>query len=141
MLYCSAVSLLLLLLTVAKSVALPLYRLCFLLLLLALLLNSSVLLLLLLLPILFPYYITEFSVAAVSVALPLLFSFCRCCSCHNGIIVANALQRRSHLCIPFWELRGLRPYFHIHVSAIYIFPGSVHIFFLQQNRQSNRGNI
>ena len=29
----------------------------------------------------------------------------------------------------FWELRGLSPSFYIHVSwAIYIFPGSVHIF-------------
>ncbi len=31
---------------------------------------------------------------------------------------------------PFWELRGLSPNFHIHVSVsdLYIFPGSVHKF-------------
>jgi hypothetical protein len=30
----------------------------------------------------------------------------------------------------FWELRGVRPNFHIHVhlKAIYLFPGLVHIF-------------
>jgi hypothetical protein len=78
--------------TVAKSVALPLYRLCFLLLLLALLFNSSVLLLLLL-PILLPYFIiAEFSVAAVSVALALFFSFCRCFSWHSDIIVFKGAQ-------------------------------------------------
>ncbi len=40
-----------------------------------------------------------------------------------------ALQRKSHLCIFFWELRGLRPNFHIHVSLsdLYI-PRSFHIF-------------
>jgi hypothetical protein len=27
------------------------------------------------------------------------------------------MQRKSHLCIPFWELRGLSPNFHIHVSV------------------------
>ncbi len=40
-----------------------------------------------------------------------------------------ALQGKSHLCIPSWELRDLGPSFHIHVSFsdLYI-PGSVHIF-------------
>ncbi len=28
-----------------------------------------------------------------------------------------ALQRKSHFCIHFWELRGLSPNFHIHVSV------------------------
>jgi hypothetical protein len=28
----------------------------------------------------------------------------------------------------FWELHGLSPNFHIHVSVIYIFPGSIRIF-------------
>jgi hypothetical protein len=43
----------------------------------------------------------------------------------GGVDFADTLQRKSHLSIPFWELRGLSPDFHIHVS---IFPGSVHIF-------------
>jgi hypothetical protein len=29
----------------------------------------------------------------------------------------TALQRKSHLCIPFWELRGLRANFHVHLSV------------------------
>jgi hypothetical protein len=40
----------------------------------------------------------------------------------------------------FWELRGLSPNFHIHVSVsdVYsIFPGLVPHIFLQQNRQIN----
>jgi hypothetical protein len=41
--------------------------------------------------------------------------------------VSNTLQRKSHLCILFWELRDLSPNFHIHVSVSDI-PGSVHIF-------------
>jgi hypothetical protein len=44
---------------------------------------------------------------------------------HNGtqlftLFVASAsaaLQGKSHLCILFWELRGLSPNFHIHVSV------------------------
>jgi hypothetical protein len=41
----------------------------------------------------------------------------------------------------FWELRGLNPNFHIHVSvSAYIFPGSA-TYFLQQNRQIDRGKI
>jgi hypothetical protein len=43
----------------------------------------------------------------------------------------------------FWELRGLSPYFHIHVSVSYVFIYSQDRFtyFLPQNRQINRGNI
>jgi hypothetical protein len=34
----------------------------------------------------------------------------------------NALQRKSHLCIPFfWELRGLSPDFHTHVPVSDLF--------------------
>jgi hypothetical protein len=42
----------------------------------------------------------------------------------------------------FWELRGLSPNFHIHVSVSdsYIPMIGSHIF-LQQNRQTNPGNI
>ncbi len=41
------------------------------------------------------------------------------------------------------ELRSLSPNFHFHMClwAIDIFPGSVHHIFLQQNRQTDRGNI
>jgi hypothetical protein len=42
----------------------------------------------------------------------------------------------------FWELRGLSPTFHTHlsVSDLYILRISSHIF-LQQNRQTDPGNI
>jgi hypothetical protein len=42
----------------------------------------------------------------------------------------------------FWELRGLSPNFHIHVSVsdLYIPRIGSHIF-LQQNRQIDGGNI
>ncbi len=55
-----------------------------------------------------------------------------------SITVCSALQQKSHLCTVFlfWELRGLSPDFHIHVSVsdLYILGISPHIF-LQQNRQ------
>jgi hypothetical protein len=38
------------------------------------------------------------------------------------------------------ELSGLSPNFHIHAIYMYIFPGSVHLFFLQQNRQTDHRN-
>jgi len=43
----------------------------------------------------------------------------------------------------FWELRGLSPNFHIHVSVshLYIPRISLHIFLQQQNKQINGGNI
>jgi hypothetical protein len=42
----------------------------------------------------------------------------------------------------FWELRGLSPKFHIHLSVndLYI-PRIDPPIFLQQNRQTNPGNI
>ncbi len=42
----------------------------------------------------------------------------------------------------FWELRGLSPNFHIHVSVSHLYIPRIgpHIF-LQQNRQTDRGNI
>ncbi len=44
-------------------------------------------------------------------------------------LVSNTLQRKSHLCIPFLGIARPQSQFpHIHVSVIYIFPGSVHIF-------------
>ncbi len=41
----------------------------------------------------------------------------------HRIGVTATLQRKSHLCIPFWELCGLSPNFHVMcLWAIYIFP-------------------
>jgi hypothetical protein len=42
----------------------------------------------------------------------------------------------------FWELRELSPHFHIHVyvSDLYI-PRIAPFIFLQQNRQTDHGNI
>jgi hypothetical protein len=53
----------------------------------------------------------------------------------GDIIYSVALQRKSHVCIPFWELRVLSPNFPIHVSVsdLYIPRIGAHIF-LQQNR-------
>jgi hypothetical protein len=99
-------------------------------------------LLLLLLTSLLTYFIVaEFSVAAVFVALLLSFSCCRCCSWHSGIIVANTLQRKSHLCIPFLGIarpQSLVP--HSCVCDLHIPRIGPHIF-LQQKRQIGRGNI
>jgi hypothetical protein len=41
------------------------------------------------------------------------------------------------------ELRGLSPNFHIHVSVsdLHIYSQDRSTYFLQQNRQINRGNI
>jgi hypothetical protein len=54
------------------------------------------------------------------------------------------LQRKPHLCtlFLFWELRGLSPNFHIHVSVsgLNIPRIGPHIF-LHQNRQTDPGNI
>jgi hypothetical protein len=49
---------------------------------------------------------------------------------YNTFINLDTLQGKSHLCFPFWELRGLSPNFHIHVSVSveFIFPGLVHIY-------------
>jgi hypothetical protein len=57
-------------------------------------------------------------------------------------ILKLALQRKSHLCIPFLGIGGLSPNFHIHlsVSDLYIPRIGPHIF-LQQNRQIDCGNI
>ncbi len=54
----------------------------------------------------------------------------------------RALQRKSHYVFPEKELRGLSPNFHIHVSVsdLYISIIGPHIF-LQQNRQTESGNI
>ncbi len=60
----------------------------------------------------------------------------------KGFLNILALQRNSILLILFWELRGLSPNFDIHVtvSDLYIPRISPHIF-LQQNRQTDGGNI
>jgi hypothetical protein len=43
----------------------------------------------------------------------------------------------------FWEFRGLSPNFLIHVSLneLYIYSQDRSTYFLQQNRQIDRGNI
>jgi hypothetical protein len=42
----------------------------------------------------------------------------------------------------FWELRGLSPNFHVHVSVsdLYIYSQDRPTYFLQQNRQIDSGN-
>ncbi len=54
--------------------------------------------------------------------------------CSPTALFCTALQGKSHLCIPFWELRGLTPNFHIYVSVsdLYIPRIGPHIS-LQQN--------
>jgi hypothetical protein len=54
---------------------------------------------------------------------------------------ACTLQQNPIYVFPEKELRGLSPDFHIHVSMhdLYI-PGIGPHIFLQQNRQTNRGN-
>ncbi len=47
------------------------------------------------------------------------------------LISVSTLQEKSHLCIPlFWELHGLSPNFHIHVSVsiLYIPRIGLHVF-------------
>ncbi len=55
---------------------------------------------------------------------------------------AYALQGNPIYVFLFWELRGLSPNFHIHVSVSNIYNPRIfpHIS-LQQNRQTNPGNI
>jgi hypothetical protein len=60
----------------------------------------------------------------------------------GSLTPANTLKRKSPLLIPFLELRGLSPSFHIHVSVsdLYISRIGPHNF-MQQNRQIDRGNL
>ncbi len=54
----------------------------------------------------------------------------------------SALQRNFDLCIPRKELRGLSPNFHIHWPESYLYiPTIGPPIFLQQNMQTDRGNI
>ncbi len=41
----------------------------------------------------------------------------------------------------FWELRGLSPNFYVHVSVSDLYSQDRSSYFLQQNRQIDRGNI
>jgi hypothetical protein len=43
----------------------------------------------------------------------------------------------------FWELHGLSPNFHIHVSLTYLYIPRIgqHTYFLQQNRQIDHGDV
>jgi hypothetical protein len=49
------------------------------------------------------------------------------------------LQRKSHLCIHFLGIAA-SVNFHIHVSVSDFFPKDRSTYFLQQNRQIDRGN-
>ncbi len=56
-------------------------------------------------------------------------------------LIGTHHKENSIYVLPEKKLRGLSPSFHIHLSvsgAIYILPRSVH---LQQNRQTDSGNI
>jgi hypothetical protein len=50
----------------------------------------------------------------------------------------SALQRKSHLCVPFLGIT--QPHIHVSVSNLYIPRIGPHIW-LKQNKQSNLGNI
>jgi hypothetical protein len=55
--------------------------------------------------------------------------------------VITLLRKKSHLCIPLWELCGFSPNFYIHVSVSDLyFPRIGPHIFLQQNRQTDPGN-
>jgi hypothetical protein len=41
----------------------------------------------------------------------------------------------------FWELRGLSPNFHIHVSVSDLYIPRIATYFLKEKRQDDRGNI
>jgi hypothetical protein len=57
-------------------------------------------------------------------------------------VLHHALQRKSHLCIPFQGIARSQsqfPHFHVSVGDLYtVFPRS---YFLQQKRQIDLGNI
>ncbi len=58
--------------------------------------------------------------------------------------IYHTAKKFGFVYIPEKELRAaLSPNFHIHVSVsdLKIFPRSVHLFFLQQNRQTDQGNV
>jgi hypothetical protein len=61
----------------------------------------------------------------------------------NWIMFYLTLQRKSDLCIPRKETaRGLSPHFHIHVSVSDLYtPTICPPILLQQNRQTDRGNV
>ncbi len=101
----------------------------------------------------------------------LVYIFCRSCKsqyimCFNLLLPhnnCNSLYRKSNFCIPrnetvqprshfpnpiyaclFWELRGLSPNFHIHVSMsnLYILYHRICLpIWLQQNRQTDCGYL
>jgi hypothetical protein len=66
--------------------------------------------------------------------------------CEESIPPAyDILQRKSHFCIPFLGiagLRGLSPNFHIYVCVCerFMYSQNQSTSFLQQNRQIDRGN-
>jgi hypothetical protein len=63
------------------------------------------------------------------------------CSC-PGLLYCLHCNENPIYSFLFWELRGLRPKFHIHVSVRDLYKPRIgpHIF-LQQSKQIDRGNI
>jgi hypothetical protein len=54
----------------------------------------------------------------------------------------NALQRKSHLCIPFLGIAGPQSQFpHSCVCKRFLYSQDRSTYFLQQNRQIDRGNL
>jgi hypothetical protein len=62
---------------------------------------------------------------------------------HSQLLLVNAaLQRKSHLCIPKKGIAQPYPNFYIHVSVRDLqIPRKAPNIFLQQNRQTDSGNI
>jgi hypothetical protein len=59
------------------------------------------------------------------------------CCCFSQCIRVTTLQRKSHYVLLFWELRGLSPNFHIHVSESDLYIPTVHFFALVREAISN----
>jgi hypothetical protein len=95
-----------------------------------------------------PFVLKKRDLSEVVILFSICFSFqILLCDFHLGLHLLNSpcpctliykgtLQRKSHLCIHFWELCGPSPNLHIHVSVrdLHIPRIGPHIF-LQQNRQ------
>jgi hypothetical protein len=69
-----------------------------------------------------------------------LFQIFNIGSLHCSVLHCNGNSAYIFL---FWELHGLSPNFHIHVSVsdLYIYSQDRSVYFLQQKRETHRGNI